>query len=136
MIIQIGDGNFIRGFFDILLQNMTPAYKVISVGATLKGYTLKKFHSQNGTHILMVAFGKLYNLKTVRQAIKHNITSTFIKKLTDDFSMRYDIEKQYIEDVFERLQNPYIENKLLDIQLMANTYCSFYKTTRSDCSYC
>ncbi|MCS5502683.1 hypothetical protein NY607_16270 [Lysinibacillus sp. A4] len=80
-------------------------------------YRKRKVAILNGSHILLSAFGKIFNYKTVREAFSHAGVRAFIEKITNDFTQRFQVDEYYQQDVFERFLNPFIEHQLYDIQL-------------------
>jgi len=80
-------------------------------------YRKRKVAILNGSHILLSAFGKIFNYKTVREAFSHAGVRAFIEKVTNDFTQRFQVDEHYQQDVFERFLNPFIEHQLYDIQL-------------------
>ncbi|MEY9979103.1 hypothetical protein [Lysinibacillus sp. RC79] len=80
-------------------------------------YRKRKVAILNGSHILLSAFGKIYNYKTVREAFSNAGIRAFIEKVTNDFTQRFQVDEDYQQDVFERFLNPFIEHHLYDIQL-------------------
>ena len=83
----------------------------------LEMYRKRKVAILNGSHILLSAFGKIYNFKTVREAFSNPHVRAFIEKVADDFTQRYEVDESYYKEVFERFLNPFIEHRLYDIQL-------------------
>lgn len=47
-IMQIGDGNFIRAFFDLAVERLGLQAGIVSVGATPRGQTVEKLRQQKG----------------------------------------------------------------------------------------
>ncbi|WP_144788735.1 hypothetical protein [Lysinibacillus fusiformis] len=80
-------------------------------------YRKRKVAILNGSHILLSAFGKIYNYTTVREAFSNAGVRDFIEKVTNDFTQRFQVEERYQQAVFERFFNPFIEHQLYDIQL-------------------
>ena len=83
----------------------------------LEMYRKRKVAILNGSHILLSAFGKIYNFQTVREAFSNPGVRAFIEKVANDFTRRYQVDERYQHDVFERFLNPFIEHRLNDIQL-------------------
>ena len=80
-------------------------------------YRKRKVAILNGSHILLSAFGKIFNFQTVREAFSNPGVRAFIENVTNDFTQRYEVDENYQQDVFERFLNPFIEHRLYDIQL-------------------
>ncbi|WP_341300868.1 hypothetical protein MHB44_21795 [Lysinibacillus sp. FSL H8-0500] len=45
-IMQIGDGNFMRGFFDVAIEKLQAPFGIVSVAATARGKTVKLLEQQ------------------------------------------------------------------------------------------
>ena len=65
-------------------------------------YRKRKVAILNGSHILLSAFGKIFNYTTVREAFSHAGVRVFIEKVTNDFTQRFQVDEHYQQDVFER----------------------------------
>ncbi|MGG2071874.1 hypothetical protein AB1J28_00545 [Lysinibacillus irui] len=80
-------------------------------------YRKRKVAILNGSHILLSAFGKVFQYTTVRDAFSNTGVRAFIEKVTHGFTKRFQVDEHYQQDVFERFLNPFIEHQLYDIQL-------------------
>lgn len=83
----------------------------------------------NGAHTILAFTGLLSGMDNVRKSIQDPVISTFInnclrKEIIAAMSPSAKAEAaEYIEGIYERFDNPFIEHKLLDISL--NSYSKF-----------
>lgn len=90
----------------------------------LTPYRTRKVRILNGAHTAMVPLGYFRGLRTVREVMDDSFTGDFIRKaLREEVISTIDLTKeeleQFVNDVLERFQNPFIRHELLSIALNA-----------------
>ncbi len=88
----------------------------------LEPYRVRKVRILNGIHTAMAAVGLLAGIKTVRDAVKHQLVGAFIRQTLDQEILPgmpgdQQMLKSYEAEVIERFLNPTIDHQLATITL-------------------
>ena len=110
------------------VEALRKAFPLESAGLQVKfvpdlaPYRTRKVRILNGAHTAMVPIGYLRGLRTVRDVIEDAYTGHFVRKtLEEEILPTLDLPpeelQQFVGDVMERFQNPFIRHELLSIAL-------------------
>ncbi len=88
----------------------------------LTPYSLRKVRILNGAHIAMVALGLPKGIRTVGDFMRDDSLFLHLREMIESevipvLPMDQDELKVYMEEIFDRFRNPFIEHKLRDISL-------------------
>jgi tagaturonate reductase len=88
----------------------------------LTPYRTRKVRILNGAHTALVPVAYLKGVRTVREAVDHKSTGSFLRKVIfEEIVPTLDLPKEELEqfanDVLERFQNPFIHHELISISL-------------------
>ncbi|WP_294333719.1 tagaturonate reductase [uncultured Chryseobacterium sp.] len=107
------------------LKERIPFHKIneqILVVDDIRPYRLRKVRILNGGHTLMLAPAILTGLETVKEAMDHPFTGTFLNdaifnEVNPTLGLDETELKDFAEEVFDRFRNPFIKHQLASIAL-------------------